>query len=55
MGTALGKPSDACHLSQQVYLVVGGGYCGSFADCLDMAKVWAGGQMLMTPAFQALP
>lgn len=35
--------------------MVGDRYGGSFADCLDKAKVWAKQQILMTPTFQALP
>lgn len=39
-------------MSQQLPCA-GGRYSGSFADCLDKARVWAEQQMLMTSACQA--
>lgn len=46
MGTVFRRLSDPVTAELPC---VGVGYWGSFADCLDKAKVWAEQQMLMTP------
>lgn len=48
----LGRLSDPVVMG---YLVIEVRYCGSFADCLDKAKVWTNPQMLVTATIHALP